>query len=310
MNRRLLQTLLLTALTTITSAQADENVLIPDVRVVLAPPQFNETFALGGIGEFGARNIRLGGTTGLYLTPTQAFKVSGEYLTQILNYEFATKHKNRWVNQFAIGGDYEYLFDEDDFVASINAGAAYIHANSKPIGSDTGRRIAGSNSGTAFIGTSLELWSCGFLSAAANYDYVQYDRRFQSGKTVQGWGGSVSFAQYIMDDISLRGTAEIRKPYNFYEGALVWTPHYWQGNMTFGFYGNYTMGKHGLPNVTTAGVIIGFAFGQCQTGCDDTKPSPCNPMPVCCISDWVMKPAVYVPIVLGIPDERAPIIPQ
>ena len=302
MIRCILQPLLLTALAATLTTHACQNVLAPDVRVVIAPPQLNEWFSFAGIGELGGRNIRMGATTGFYLTPSQAFKASGEYLTQILNYDFATKHHNRWVYQYAFGGEYEYLFNYDSFITSVNLGGSYAHASGKPL--SNGRRVAGSNDGFGYIGSTIELWDCGFLTGEANYDYVQYNRHFQPRVTVQGWGGSVSFVQKLACDLSLKGTAEFRKPYNFYEGSINWTPRYCQGTMDFGFYGNYTLGKHGLPNATTAGVIIGFAFGQkCQSS-DCSKAKECTPYPVCELSYWVTKPAVYIPIVLGIPDER------
>lgn len=115
--------------------------------------------AVSLLGEVGYRNYRGSGTYGVYFTPCQRFKITGEYLVQKLNYRFDDEHSRKWVSQYAIGAEYQFLLSHST-LQSIDIGTAYVHAFShrlSDIDSATllpiERRIAGSDGALSFLGT-------------------------------------------------------------------------------------------------------------------------------------------------------------
>ena len=100
--------------------------------------------------------------------------------------------------------------------------------------------------------------------------------------------------------------AEIRKPYNYYEGGITWTNSDSCNHLTLGVYTAHTDGKYKLPNSTEIGVELGYVFGLTDLeDCGVTQSDCCEPC-VPCTGDllaWISRPAVYVPQVLAIPEE-------
>ena len=311
-----------------TTAQAVDNNLIPDVRIVFISPPIKDCAALSLLGEVGNRNFRCNGTYGQYLTSYQRFKFSGEFLAEQLEYKSLTEQKGKMVYQYALGGAYQFLLPNLQGVyllpigcfESLDLGGSYSHAFSKRL--SILQRIAGSNGGFGYIGSGLRLWTNGLFSARADYDYVQYNREFESKLRVNGWGGSFNFAQPICGSLVLNLFSEFRKPFYFYEFGLDWDCPLNCGIMNWGIYGNYTEGKKGLPNVATAGVRLSLAFGTKTVRKNPSDFSTCAPCDAptaipCCyhdfcnpcerdLSGWVASPAVYVPIVLAVTDIRLP----
>jgi hypothetical protein len=266
--------------------------------------------AFSFMGELGERNFRGSGTYGVYLAPCQRLKVSGEYLTQNLEYEFGAGDKRGWVAQYALGGAYQYLFSSSIF-QSIDLGGSYSHAFNKhlsPSPTGTPRRIAGSDGGFGYLGSTVRLWSCGYLSATVNYDHVAYHRHYLSRKEANGWGGTVELVQMLPRDFSFNLGAEFRPPFNFFEGEINWNPRYADWGLNLGLYGNYTDGKEGVPNVIAGGFKIGFSFGPtgrtcCRATSENLTPSQdCYSRMFCDLFNWVSEPAVYMPVVLAVPD--------
>ena len=269
--------------------------------------------AVAFIGEAGYRNFRGSGTYGVYFTPCQRFKITGEYLTQNLKYHFISEHEKKWVSQYAIGAEYQFLLSCSRF-QSIDLGAAYSHAfshklsNKHPTSLCTiKRRIAGSNGVLSFLGTTLSLWRCAFLSAELDYDWVHYHRKFESNRTTNGFGGTLSFVQQFAKDFSLNLGVEFRQPFTAYLGSLTWNRLYSSWGFNVGIFGNITDGKRGVSDINTGGIQLGFSFGgkgsKCCRPCESCTES-CYERAYCNVSQWASTPAVYVPVVLAIADKK------
>lgn len=270
--------------------------------------------AIAFFGEAAPRNFRGSATYGIYINALSRFKVSGEYLTQHLNFDYASGHHKKWVSQLAVGGEYQYLLNNPAFT-SVEMGAAYSHAFNRHVkatevgtGETVKRHIGGSNAALSFIGTTVRLWSCAFLSAAANYDWVRFERKYQHDKLSNGFGGSIDFVQQFAKDFSLNLGAEFRQPFNSYQGALNWNHRFSKVNLDIGIFGNLTDGHEGVRDVRTVGMQLGISFGPKPTSCGRSvniskAGNDCYARQYCDVSQWVSTPAVYVPVVLAIADQ-------
>lgn len=270
--------------------------------------------AFAAFGEIGYKNYRGSGTYGVYFTPQQRFKVTGEWLTQKLKYHFKTGHHSKWVSQYAIGGEYQYLLCNSVF-KSIELGSAYVHAFDYKLGKkqidrfhSLSRRIAGSDGALSFLGTTLRLWKSALLSASANYDWVSYHRKYKSDRLANGFGGSLGFVQQFAKDFSLSLGAQFREPFNSYLGSLNWNRIFSRWGIDLGIFGNITDGKEGVPDIKTIGLQLGISFGGKGSKCLRCKTTNSDPSydsrAFCNVSQWVSTPAVYVPVVLSIADSK------
>lgn len=280
--------------------QARGNTLAPIVQLSLTPKPLGDYGAISLLGELGARNFRGAGTYGVYFNPCSRLKLSGEFLTQDLSYHGSRHHSRGWASQYAVGGEFEYLLSSSIF-QSFDLGGYYSHAFHKKLNSL--QRIAGSDGGYGFLGTTLKLWKCAFLSADVNYDHVRYHRKSRSDSMANGWGGSVVLVQQFAHGISLDVDAELRRPFNLFGGRLSWSRSFARWGIDCGVFGNYTDGKKGVPNVTTIGLQLGVSFGPKSTKCcrsTEKMAAPrCYSDLFCDLTGWVQKPAVHLPVVLA-----------
>ena len=288
-----------------------DNTLIPIGRIVLNPEFCDGDVAVGLLGEVGKDNVRGNATIGYALTPSQSIKVGGEYLTQQLKYGFRSGHTKRWVQQWAVGGRYLALFDEC-FISGVTADAYYSQAGSKKLSartlSDTQyvlRHIAGSYAAGADAGVLLAPWCGATLTLLADYDYVKFKRRYNADHNTNGFGGSFELTQQLFNGMDLSLKAEIRKPFNNYTARLLYASNNSFGPYTVGLFGGYTHGKSRIPNIATAGIEFGLNFGGAYDYRSDEWGSACCDQ-VCSsgLANWVLEPAVYMPIVLAARDQR------
>ena len=244
------------------------------------PPESSTKWgAISILGEAGFRNLRGSGTYSTNFSDCHRFKISGEYLTQQLSYSC----KKRWVSQYAVGGEYQWVFPKSPF-RNIGLGSAYSHAFKHDL---PRHPIASSDGLFSFLGTTVRLLKCAFLSANANYDHVKYHRKNKA--LASGWGGSARLIQQWAQDFSFILETDIRKPFNYYEGALNWSHQYSPIGVSCGLFGSYTDGKKGVPNFATGGIRLSLSFGTKKGKCRKTNNS-CQ-----CVST----PAVYIPVVLA-----------
>lgn len=289
----------------------------PNVRFILAPKQLTSQTGFALMGEAGEKLLRGSVSLGYQIGANQRLKMSVEQLSQKLTYCFAEEKTDRWVKQIAGGACYKYFLD-DNWFDSIDVGGWYSNAQNETLTpfvvvSEASvrsfeRKIAGAQAWHASMGTTVFPWSGCSLGLAAVYDHVDYRRRVLRGKTVAGAGFTVDLNQRLFKclDINLRG--DFLLPYHHGGGTLNWTVPTHYGDMVVGLYGDYTQGRHGLPNNTSCGVQINMAFGSGRflssfygRCCfrDKTRPRQS-------LFEWIAEPAVLMPIVLAIEDKCSP----
>jgi hypothetical protein len=258
------------------------------------------------LGEAGYKNLRGSVTYGARFSKNTRFKVSGEYLTQKLHYDFKAHDHDEWSKQYAIGTEFQGILSHST-VQSIDVAAAYVHAFGHTLSAsveDAGvgkRNIAGSDGALTSAGATFNLWNCGYLSVAADYDYVKFQRKLASSRTVNGFGGSASFVQGFAKDYTLTLETEIRQPFYYYGGMLNWNHQFKSCAINLGSYLSYTNGRAGAPNIATGGIQFGLSFGNTRKECPRTDmiDDACYTRSYCDLSQWVAIPAVRVPIVLA-----------
>lgn len=313
-------------------------VVIPTVTNTSGPttflgPTFRGTYAgwltsnsaFSVLGEAAPRNYRLSLTGGWAISPTQRIKFSGEYLYQKMNFSFITEHNSRWVQQGAIGAEYVLDFG-NTYVRAFELSGFLSHAPSKNLsavlGSTTAnfittnwinhRRIAGSNAGGASGGLDFSFWMDSLIGFDLNYDDVNYDTKYAGSDNISGLGGTIRLEQRLGEHARIYALASQRKPFNNYKGTVSWDNFIYHGRWSTGLFGEYTSGKHNLPNSYNIGLSLNY-FADCLNAVPmnlkDEVIDVKNEGMVASANDpnflnWVSDPAVYMPQVLAKTDQN------
>ncbi len=292
-----------------TYAYTTENTLAPTGKLILNMPPMGNDNAFSFMGEFGSRLVRGSGTYGLYINPSDRMNFSGELLLQNLKYSFPGSLREKWMSQYAVGVKYQHLFLYD-ILESVELTAAFAHAFKRSVQYSLPAQICSSDSVISSAGITLNVWDCGYFTPILNYDYVNYYRIYEEKKNVSGFGGSVEFVQYFPLDFSLTVEADFRQPFFYYSGALNWHRDFSSCGLDIGGYANYTNGNQGLPHVLVAGIQLGLSFGPSapsgKSRSEDAGPqsfiAKSETAEFCDLSSWIARPAIYMPVVLAIPD--------
>lgn len=274
---------------------------------------FTENTGFAVLGEAGPKNFRASGTLGFISTPHQRFKLSAEYLWQNITYAFFSGDSSQWVSQGALGLAYEADVPNDHrFQTQFNVSGFLSHAPSKNLSTEMGtylndnvvtnfmdfRRIAGSNAGGVSPGVTVQPWEGGKLNLNLNYDSVRYDTVYVENQDAKGLGGTVSLNQALMHNFDLNALASVRAPFNQYEADLGWTTDTSLGEWRLGLGSTLVIGKNTLPSTYNLTLIANYLPNQPQPRSTRAKIAAWR------FIDWLAKPAVYLPQVLAIPDER------
>lgn len=300
------------------SSGKSENNYLGFAQFNLISGLFDDNTAIALLGEIGPYNYRANGTLGA-VYDCHMIKFGGEYLGQRLKYHFSTGNENHWVHQYAFGGRYEYLLCCDWFQSLFISGQA-AHAPSKYLSDDTctlgevehtfQRHLAGSTYYNVVAGIALAPWDCASFLVGAGYNKVRYDKTLEcNDKNIQGVGVDLEFIQRFCNNFVLDLKGEFRRPYNYAEAALDWFCDTSFGTVSVGIFGGYVWGKTHLPNVTTAGLELGLDFGPFEN-CRAADPcvqtvcyTPCHNNH---LRTWIASPAVYMPLVMVVAEEREP----
>jgi hypothetical protein len=301
-----------------------DNVYGPNLKVVTTPFRLTDCTIFSVGAEGGSNNIRFNGTFGYFLSPKIHFKCTAEQLSQRVTYNFTSGKLRKWMQQFAIGGVAQYAFCHP-WIESIELYGSYANCPGRRLKSrpccvqrtnllnQVCRHIAGGRDGFAGLGITIQPWRRAIFSLAADYDYVTYRRKLSNRINTSGFGGTAKLHQEFDCGLSIDLKGELRRPFNYYEGALNWTNVHPFGILTFGVYTGYTQGRDFLPNNWTTGIMVSADFGGIPffSNYRDCNPPPCvrgcplNPLfPVDSeLVAWIATPAVRMPTVLAISEE-------
>ena len=248
----------------------------------------SDNTAFSVLGEGGPRNWRVGGSLAWEIDYYQRIKTSVEYLSQKITYSFFDGRTSPWVNQGALGVDYQYDFHEAlPYSTQLDLAAYVSHAPSKTLGTDNGayinnvgtlipfslaRRIAGSSAAGLSPGVTFSPWYGTSTNVQLNYDDVRYDNKYRRSVTAKGLGGTVRIDQMIVEDVILGVSAAVRQPFNNYQADLSWGNIPYYGLWVFKIFGAYTIGKNSLPTTYNVGVGADYLIGA-----DNRLPTAVDP---------------------------------
>lgn len=301
----------------------------PTARVAYTAPLTDVT-AFSLAAEAGVKNYRVGGTVGWQFQDFQRVKLTGEFLWQKLTYSFFSGDSEQWVQQGAIGADYQFDFGSA-YSPQFDLSVYYSHAFSKDLSFVSGsytmpaagatptlveyidlRRIAGSNAGGFSPGLTLQPFAGTAITVAANYDNVSYDTSYIPSQDVKGVGGTLTLNQQLTDSLNVNLTAALRKPFNNYAAAMAWDNLNYYGSWSLGLFANYTIGKNILPDSWDAGVTASYSpecvsmrrvsdyKGNMKGEAGELITAPATTP----FLSWVADPAVYMPQVLAVADDQ------
>lgn len=299
------------------------NNFFPNLKFNLTPVFVSSSTAFSLLAEVGVRNYRANATLGYIPCDPHRLKLTVEYLVQKMHFNFTSKQISTSVHQIAGGLKYQYRPFSFGWWRGFELGGTYSYSPShtlkRRVCKDTeqtnNRHIAGATSGGGSLGLAFVTFDCGSLTIAGNYEHVTFHRRYDGKKEknhdhsvrkiVQGFGASLEWNQRFCSMFDWSFKAEFLRPYNYFEGALKWVVCLDGGDLTFGIFGGHTVGKHGLPSSSQAGVSLGYSFGvqDFMIIAYDCAPIECACSP-CELHNWVASPAVYIPEVLAIADQR------
>lgn len=285
---------------------------------------FNADQAVALELDGGPRVLRANGTYAFALNDNNRVKLTTEYLREDLDFSFYTGDTRQWVGQGAIGAAYQYALDSG-WLKNLNVGAHYSSAQSKDLatqsivdaddyaGTDY-RRIAGGKDLNGNADADLQLWKDSTLTLGPDYDRVRYDTKYniQDGQDAQGFGGHARLEQILKHNLSLELDSALSQVYDIYGAGLNWI---WYSNnktvLSTGFNSSYTQDKTAERNFWVNALTLNVVWDSANSSAVPEKTdikggvslpaASAAPNP---LATWVQTPAVRMPDVLAISDER------
>ncbi len=270
-------------------------------------------WAIGLLGEYGVHQYRLSGTLGHQLWTDGEVKFTGEYLSQVLPFNFDSGNIDQRVNQTAYGLQLQQNFHGTAF-QDVNLGGYW--SNTPNVGLDdiifldndlyytNQRNIAGATTQGVDIGTDIILTSMTGLNAKVFYDNVNYatDLTGDTSENTFGAGGSLELNQIINDRMKFSVKSEFRAIYNTYGGSFSWSPNNFQPlGLHFSIFGEHLISHNQTPDSNSFGLEVGFLG-------DDNAGSPHYALDTSSaltdLESWVKNPAVYMERVLAISEQK------
>ncbi len=265
----------------------------------------------------GPKVFRGNGTYAFALNDKNRIKITGEYLDEDLDFDFYTGETRQWVDQVAVGAAYQYWLGGDTF-KDVQIGSHYSHAGSKDLSDKVinlgngitlldQRRIAGGTDWNGTVETGIHLWRHGLVTAGADYDEVRYDTKYEihdEGGNEQGFGGHLNLQQLLAPSTQLELKSSVTQLADTYSGGLNWIWTARSGTaLRAGFESGYTEDHATGRNFWINGISLNIVWDQAR----DKKSVATYSDPDVAAEDlltWAATPAVRMPDVLAITDER------
>lgn len=273
-------------------------------------------------GDAGIRNFRVGGTLGWNIGDNQRFKVTGEYLWQQITYGFFSGDAKYWAEQGDVGVEYQYDLANTAYQPQVGFNAYVAYSPSKNFGLDIGsfvdsngvtqnfvdnRRATGSRAFGVGPVATVTPWKGGLLKGAVTYENVGYDNDFPVNQNARGFGVTARYDQALSNTVGLGFIAAITQPFNNYTAKMSWSDLPYFSHCIVSVFGEYTVGKHTLPDTYNAGLSADFILDYRKAISTESKPNEelSNLKPVQDkLMAWTSQPAIYMPVVLSVADQQ------
>ena len=212
----------------------------------------------------------------------------------------------------------------------------FINADGDPQNYTVVRRVAGSNGAGISPGIGISPWMGTHVGLQLNYDNVRYDTAHRNSANAQGLGGTVYLNQALTKNVNLGLSAAVRAPYNEYQANIAWNNVPCAPQWIFRVYGDYAIGKNTLPTTYNVGIGADYLVDAVEEVQVPASPAPMprfkdQPTPQKRLYKdqrvykdqilppmeweegdatnknllkWTSIPAVKIPTVLAVPDQK------
>ncbi len=262
----------------------------------------NERFGVAMKGSIGKNEWRGNLTAGYAINDKHQVKLTYEYLTQNLPFDFASGTVNSWVAQHALGGAYQYLLREG-MIHSLELSGSYAKAQGKNLdevvfyqGDDpylNKRRIAPGQEATGLAKINLLPFINTSVTLGGGYSQVQYNTRYENNQN------NAAFAYVTEIEHIFHPTFKLTTSVNNSASNTNYTAKVSKllpKNFEVSVSGQHQNSRGNLPNASS--VMLGvtypapkaYAMNKFSSGLTELK-------------NWIEKPVVYYTRVLAVKDE-------
>lgn len=252
------------------------------------------------LAAYGANEARANITLG-HAFNNQQVKITYEYLSQKLPFDFASGTVNEWVSQNAFGAAYRYLL-KDRILRSIDVNGYYILANSKNlpevffyqnnIAESNLRRIAGGTEQTITTGFSLAPTHNWIFNLGGGYSHLHYNTQYENNHDNSTLAYHVGTNLLISPLTAL--TANLDNSAAATDSALKLS-RIFPGHIEAAVTGQYSQGQAGQPNSTAVTLGLAYPVVTYALGDNDSLGA---------LKSWIEKPVIRATRVLAIKDEK------
>jgi hypothetical protein len=264
-------------------------------------------------GEVSPYQYRLSATYGWNFFVSHQFKFTGEFVQQRINYAYFAGDEHHYETQGAFGGNYMFdIYRASIYRPQFDLSAYYSYSGADSLDMTSGtfintsglpqnfmvmQRASGSIATGVSPGVSARFWRGNRTGIALNYDDVRYTLKYQPSYNVSGAGATLQISQLFTESFGIDAKLGVRKPFNYYQANIGWDklPHY--PNWALKLNGAYVAGKSGLPSTYNLMLAADYFLDR---DCDATELDRSRNE----LLGWIAKPAVYMPQVLGVADQR------
>ncbi len=264
---------------------------------------FNESLGIAAKASLGGNEWRANITGGYKINDRHQIKLTYEYLSQNLPYDFESGSINNWVYQHGVGATYQYLLRQG-IVHSLEISGVFAKAQSKNLsdiifyeGDDALvnlRRIAGGQETTGLATVNILPLSTTTLALGAGYSQVIYDTMYENGQNNSTVAYKVElghvFHPTLKVSASVNNTASSTE-YNAKVSKLL------PKNFELSLGGLRQDSRGNLPNANS--VVLGLSYPAPKTYSMDNLAGGGFAE----LKSWIDTPVLYYNRVLAVKDE-------
>jgi hypothetical protein len=271
---------------------------------------FNESAGIAAKLTGGPNEFRTNLTAGYALGKDHQVKLTYEYLTQNLPFDFASGTINNWVAQHSLGAAYQYVV-RHEILHSLELSGYATRANSKDLDTVTFnqqtvvpgadylydvnyRRIAGGKENTVLASINLFPFATATttLTLGAGYSSISYDTRYEDDQAATRPAYKAELAHLLSSKAKvMAGTTSTAGSTEHSVGVS----HLLPSNFELSVKGQYTSGQGTLKDnkSLTLGITYPAPDNYSLAGFSEVQE----------LKNWIDKPIVYATRVLAIKDE-------
>jgi|GEM_PF-3822426 len=243
-------------------------------------------------------NITLGHT----ISPQQQLKITYEYLSQNLPFDFAGGEVDEWVNQNAFGAAYRYLL-LNRVLHSIELNGYYIHANNKDLSDDIFydgneayldlRHIAGGVEETVTAGVTLTAPTYPLLcNLGIGYSHLAYDTEYEDDQNTATLAFNAGL-DYLITNHTQFSTRISNSAAETDENIKI--SQIFPAQFEVSLAGHYSQGQAGQPNSRSITLTLAYPVASYRMKQEDRLSQ---------LKTWIQQPVIRAPRVLAIKDEK------